>query len=212
MGPIEIEEHEPVFHADWEKRVFAFNMATGPLRLWNLDMKRQMIEALQPPGWYLNAQYYERWLAGITELLKEHKLLSDQELESGKASRVITDVAPLTPDKVVPFMKRGNSARIQADIPAKFRPGDRVITKNIHPRTHTRLPRYARGKTGMVQRDHGVFIFPDTHAINGDKKPQHVYAVAFAAQELWGESASPLDKVCIDLWDDYLEPAESNQP
>ncbi len=206
MGPIEIEENEPVFHAEWEKRVFAFNMATGPLRLWNLDMKRQMVES-QPPGWYLNAAYYERWLEGMIRLLKERNLLNDEELATGKPLLDIPEIGPaLAPGQVEPFMKRGNSARIDADIPAGFHPGDRIFTRNIHPRTHTRLPRYARGKHGIIERDHGVFLFPDTHAQSGDKKPQHVYAVAFTARELWGETASAVDRVFIDLWEDYLEP------
>jgi len=208
MGPVEIEENEPVFHAEWEKRVFAFNMATGPLRLWNLDMKRQAVENLRPPGWYLNAAYYERWLEGMIKLLKERNLISDEELATAKAQLDIPEIGPpLAPGQVEPFMRHGNSARVDADIEAGFRPGDRVLTRNIHPRTHTRLPRYARDKHGLVERDHGVFIFPDTHAQSGDPKPQHVYAVAFTARELWGEEASPADKIYIDLWEDYLVPA-----
>jgi len=82
-----------------------------------------------------------------------------------------------------------------------------VRTRNMHPTGHTRLPRYARDKHGTVDRDHGVYVFPDTAASSGDEKPQHVYSIRFAAPELWGEQASPRDAVYIDLWDDYLEPA-----
>jgi nitrile hydratase len=96
---------------------------------------------------------------------------------------------------------------MEDDVPAKFRPGDRVIARNIHPTGHTRLPRYARGRRGVIERDHGVFVFPDTNAIGLGKKPQHVYSVRFAARELWGPQASPRDGVFVDLWDDHLEPA-----
>jgi hypothetical protein len=75
----------------------------------------------------------------------------------------------------------------------------------MNPAGHTRLPRYARAKRGTIVRDHGVYDFPDTAAHGLGTKRQHVYAVRFAAQELWGESASRRDSVHLDLWDDYLE-------
>ena len=95
------------------------------------------------------------------------------------------------------------------DVPAtaSFRVGQRVRARNIHPVGHTRLPRYARGKFGVIDRDHGVFVFPDTNAHYLGEKPQHVYAVRFAARELWGEQASQKDSVYVDLWDDYLDAA-----
>jgi nitrile hydratase len=85
--------------------------------------------------------------------------------------------------------------------------GQRVRARNINPVGHTRLPRYARGKTGTVERDHGVYVLPDTNAHFLGEKPQHVYSVRFTARELWGEQASPRDSVYLDMWDDYLEPA-----
>ena len=114
----------------------------------------------------------------------------------------------LRADKVTETLRRGGSARVDADVPARFAPGDRVVTRNINPLGHTRLPRYARGRQGVIDRDHGVFIFPDTHASTGDPKPQHCYSVRFTARELWGEGASPSNKIYIDLWDDYLDPAD----
>ena len=70
-----------------------------------------------------------------------------------------------------------------------FKVGQRVRARNIHPTGHTRLPRYARGKTGVVVRDHGVYVFPDTNAHFQGEKRQHVYSVRFTARELWGEQA-----------------------
>jgi len=77
----------------------------------------------------------------------------------------------------------------------------------MHPVGHTRLPRYARGKTGTVARDRGVFVFPDSNAHFLGERPQHVYSVRVAARDLWGEQAAAKDSVCVDLWDDYLESA-----
>jgi nitrile hydratase len=92
---------------------------------------------------------------------------------------------------------------------AKFRPGDRVVVRDLNPLGHTRAPRYVRGRRGIVDRDHGVFIYPDSHAADGERNPQHCYSVRFAATELWGGQASPRDHVHVDLWDDYLDPVAS---
>ena len=207
MGPVEVEDHEPVFHAEWERRVFAINMATGPLGLWNLDMKRQATERMSPPGRYLNAPYYERWLESFIGLFKEHGILSEEELSCGEVQiKSLPELpAAVSPQQAIAAMQRGNPARLDEAVAPKFSVGDRIRTKNINPPTHTRLPRYARDKQGVIDRDHGVFIFPDTHSQNWDKKPQHVYSVRFTMRELWGEDASAGDTVMIDLWDDYME-------
>jgi len=116
-------------------------------------------------------------------------------------------MAVLTAEMVQTACSTGSSCRVDQDIPPLFKPGDRVVAKNLHPTTHTRLPRYVRGKRGIIDRDYGVFVFPDTNAHGRGEKPQHVYSVRFAARELWGDAASPRDCVHVNMWDDYLEPA-----
>ena len=113
----------------------------------------------------------------------------------------------LTKERVAEVLRRGDDFRVDEDIAPRFRPGNRVRARNIHPAGHTRLPRYARGREGVVERDHGVFIFPDAHAHGEGKKPQHLYCVRFAARELWGPETNERDFVYIDMWDDYLDPA-----
>ena len=81
--------------------------------------------------------------------------------------------------------------------------------RNLNPSGHTRLPRYVRGKAGVIARDWGVFVFPDTNAHHAGTKPQHCYSVAFDARELWGKPANGRERVYIDLWEDYLEPIAS---
>ncbi len=208
MGPVLREETGPVFHGDWEGRVLAMFLASSAWRRWNIDMGRFARENV-PAVDYLSRSYYEIWLHGLETLLVEKELLTRAEIEAARAgahAEKVTD-PPLTPDKVAGVLARGGSARVDADISPKFGIGDSVRAINRHPREHTRAPRYIRGHTGIVERDHGVFIFPDTHAADGTQKPQHVYAVRFAATELWGGDASPRDSVTVDLWDDYLEPA-----
>jgi len=102
---------------------------------------------------------------------------------------------------------RSRGARVDEEVPAKFKVGERVLTRNIHPIGHTRLPRYARARRGTIARDHGVFIFPDIHALGEGTKPQHLYSVHFAARELWGPEKSQRDGIYLDLWDDYLDRA-----
>jgi nitrile hydratase beta subunit len=206
MGAVEIEKSEPVFHAEWEKRVFAMNVAAGYAVKWNIDMGRYAREQM-PPAEYLATGYYDHWLFGLEKLLVDLGAVTRKELETGRAEKTAAGATPLRAGNVATFVaNRKAAARVDDDVSARFKPGDRVLTHNEHPIGHTRLPRYARGKHGVIDRDHGVFVFPDTNAMTRDKKPQHCYAVRFRAQELWGASASPRDSVYVDLWDDHLEP------
>jgi nitrile hydratase subunit beta len=207
MGPILYEKNEPVFHERWEARMFALNRGMGAWRKWNLDASRFQREQI-PPAEYLRMSYYEKWLAGLAELMVKTDLVTREEIESGTPSPGSPkQVPPLTVDKVLPGIARGAPASRDVPAIAHFHTGQGVRARNINPDGHTRLPRYARGKFGTIERDHGVFVFPDTDALFLGEKPQHLYSVRFSARELWGDRAAPQDSVYIDLWDDYLEPA-----
>jgi nitrile hydratase subunit beta len=206
MGPVVIEPDEPVFHAQWEARVLALQLACNFLGRWNIDMARYARERI-PPAEYLAATYYEKWLRGLETLLVEQGLVTREELETGHGESEATGVAALQASGVALYLRNRRHARLDDAVPPKFKRGDPVLTHNDHPVGHTRLPRYARGRRGVVDRDHGVFIFADTHAMARDKKPQHCYSVRFAARELWGAGASARDSVYVDLWDDHLDPA-----
>ena len=206
MGSVEIEKNEPVFHAPWERRVFAMNIAAGYAVRWNIDMGRHAREQM-PPAEYLATGYYEHWLFGLEKLLVDLGAVTSAELATGRAQAKAGGASVLRPSDVPAFVGNRRGARLDDEVLPKFKAGDRVLTHNDHPLGHTRLPRYARGKRGVIERDHGVFVFADTNAMRRDKKPQHCYSVRFAAQELWGSQASPRDSVYIDLWDDHLEPA-----
>lgn len=208
MGPVEPEENEPVFHTEWERRAFALNIAMGAWGSWNLDMSRFAREDA-PAAEYLRRSYYETWLVGLEKLLIEKGLVTRGEIEAALGGEHAERVSEprLTAERVWPALSKGATARIDEDIAPEFAVGDRVRVRNRHPLGHTRAPRYVRGHIGVIERDHGVFIFPDSHAANGTKTPQHVYAVRFTAEELWGEDAAARDSVYVDLWDDYLDPA-----
>jgi nitrile hydratase subunit beta len=208
FGPInaESEAGEPVFHADWEKRVFGLSRAASALGQWNIDMSRQARERQHPVD-YLRHSYYENWLAGLEKLLMEAGLVTAEELASGKADQSVAEEIRkrlLRPDQVAVSLARGSSTAMAVDAPPRFRPGDRVRAVNRHPSGHTREPRYLRGRIGVIHEHHGAHVFPDLSA-KGIKAGQHLYSVRFEASELWGENANRNGAVYIDLWEDYLE-------
>ncbi len=205
MGPIELERDEPVFHERWEARVFAMARAMGAWRKWNIDASRYQRELIPAPE-YLRMSYYEKWLAGLEQLLVSKGLVSSVELASGRVSAGASKSSPALPaDKVPSLLARGSPADRQAGAGPRYAVGQRVRTRNINPYGHTRLPRYARAKQGTIDRIHGVFVFPDTNALFQGEHPQHLYSVRFTAHELWGESATTQDAVYIDLWESYFE-------
>ena len=202
MGPIEIEPNEPVFHEPWEGRVFAlFRGVSRWAQGRNWPHFRFALESI-PAADYLRMSYYERWFTVLVDRLVGSDLVTEEELESGRAD----------PNRPRPRLLQDEprpSGRLDAEVRPGFQPGQQVRARNLHPRGHTRLPRYTRGKQGTVFSDRGVFALQDTDE-NGqflDLRPQHVYTVRFAARELWGEQASTRDAVYVELWEDYLEPA-----
>ena len=207
MGSVQEQKDEPVFHEQWEGRVFALRRAMGAWRKWNIDVTRHEVE-LVPPADYLRMSYYERQFAAFLVLLAKVGFITPKELDAGKPAQGTPVAAPaLTVEKANLLTAKGAPTSRDVPVAPRFQIGQRVRARNINPVGHTRLPRYARGKLGVIGRDHGVFVFPDTNAHYLGEKPQHVYSVRFAARELWGQQAAQQDSVYLDLWDDYLDPA-----
>jgi nitrile hydratase len=204
LGPITPEPDEPVFHHEWEARVHAMTVAS-PTR-GNIDAGRHQRELIPGPE-YLAMSYYEKWFRSLTELLLKHGLVTPQELASGRADPAAPKATPrLAADAVTAAMTSPGSY-IREAAPPQFKVGDRVRARNIHPSGHTRLPRYVRGRTGVVSARHGAHVFPDANAHGRGEDPQPLYTVRFAATELWGPDANPRDSISLDLWEPYLEPA-----
>jgi nitrile hydratase beta subunit len=198
FGPIERETGEPVFHAEWERRMFALAFGIAHAASFSDDHFRQEIERV-PPAEYLKSRYYELWYRSHCALLKQRGILD--------AARPEGLNPPLRAEQVSEAIAAGASTRMPAEgIVARFAVGDRVMTRKVNPVGHTRLPRYARGKPGVIHADRGVFSFADSNARGDGPCPQHVYTVAFAGEVLWGDSGRK-DTVCLDLWDGYLDPA-----
>lgn len=197
LGPIAPEQDEPVFHAPWEGRAVGLALAAWA---WNADAWRHAQERI--PGLdYLRMSYYERWTTALETLLVETGLVSRQEIEARQAAAGVPSVAPPPPAVPEPL------PAVQDGAPPHFALGEAVRARNINPTGHTRLPRYARGRPGVITADHGAHVFPDANAHGLGKQPQRLYQVQFAAQDLWGAAARADDAVFIDLWESYLVPA-----
>ena len=207
FGRVRPEPDEPVFHADWEKRVLAMTLAIGAAGAWNIDMSRHAREN-RPPHHYLAMSYYEIWLAGLTALLLAHDFITQDELQDGSAHKPPRPVrGVLKADDVARILAKGGPCDRPEVSPPAFKEGDRVRAKRSSPTGHTRLPRYARGASGTIHRINGTFVFPDGNAAGRGEQPQPCYSVKFAARDLWGADADPKHVVYVDLWESYLEPA-----
>jgi len=207
FGKVEAEKNEPVFHAAWEGRCLALNRAMGAIGAWTIDEGRAGIEEL-PPDVYLASSYYGKWALRLHNMVIARGLAGADELAAGHARREAKPLPrKLTAADVPGTLTRGSFGR-PAPAPARFAVGDRVRTKNIHPPTHTRLPRYARGHVGVVEAIRGCHVFPDSTTVGGGENPQWLYTVVFDARELFGEAADPTLKVSIEAFEPYLENAQ----
>jgi nitrile hydratase beta subunit len=206
FGPVVPEPDEPVFHARWEGRVYALTRAMGFAGLWNIDMSRAT-QARLPAPVYLSVSYYKRWMLGLEQLLLKHELIEPEEIAAGHmlhAGKLLK--RRLAAAAVDGTLSRGSFSR-PAQAPARFVVGARIRTRNFHPETHTRLPRYARGRFGVIERIQGCHVFPDSVTTGAGEDPQWLYTVRFEGHELWGESADPKLTVSIEAFEPYLEPA-----
>lgn len=207
LGPVAPEAGEPLFHAPWEARALGLTLAAGALGRWTLDESRHARECLPWPV-YLSASYYATWIRGLEALLLRHGLVTPAELAAPDSA----EDAPPHPRRMaaaaVPgILSRGSPYDRPVTTPPRFRPGDRVRTRNLQPEGHCRLPGYVRSRTGTVEAEHGGFVLPDAHAHGRGEAPERLYTVVFAGPELWGAGTDPRLTVSVDAWESYLEPA-----
>jgi nitrile hydratase subunit beta len=207
FGPVRPERDEPIFHQAWERRAFGLVMAMGATGEWTLDARRFSRESL-PPAEYYAASYYEIWIKGLIRdlladgLVSVHELFGDQPPEPGKPVKRVVAAGD-----VDAILAAGTPYDRPATAPARFGEGDALRVRNDHPATHTRAPRYVRGRVGRVVAVRGVFVYPDSSAHGGGEDPHWLYTLRFSATELWGSAADAASSVMVDLFEPYLEPA-----
>jgi nitrile hydratase len=214
FGSIEFEVDEPVFHYEWEGRVFAMNWALLAALGMSLDAGRSGVERL-PPADYLNLPYFGRWFSALCASFVESGLFTEEQMALIQRGEMLDmpaivgegDDTALHTRSGLDLAINGNPPQRSIEAHPAFEIGDSVRCRNIHTPTHTRAPRYVRGHVGVVTADRGGHVYPDSNAIGLGENPCRLYAVRFTAQELWGEPANAKDSVTLDLWEPYLEPA-----
>jgi nitrile hydratase len=201
-GPVIREPPGELFHAAWEKTALAVTVAMGAAGGWSIDMSRSARETLPD---YASLSYYQIWIAALEKLLLERGLVSADELDAGRMLHPAQPVKRvLRASEVAPLLAQGSPTLRPVSAPARFAVGHRVRTRAGETDHHTRLPRYARGKTGRIEAVRGVHVFADTNAQGLGEQPQWLYTVVFDALELWGSTLA--SSVSIDAWESYLEP------
>ena len=206
------DENGPVFPKDWHGRALAVTLACGSLGQWNIDISRHAREQLSPQD-YTRFSYYEKWMAGLADLLVETGVLTQEDLtgEGPDGPHPLADRA-MKPEAVKQTLVNGGPADRDSNIAPLFEPGQAVRTvrpagNRLVDGGHTRLPAYATGATGRIVRLHGSHVLPDSSAHRLGEAPEPLYAVAFPAAELWTDPEHPGDEVVLDLWQSYLDPA-----
>ncbi|MEZ5873189.1 MAG: nitrile hydratase subunit beta [Nitratireductor sp.] len=202
-GPVLPEENEPLFHADWERAALALTVGMGFTGMWNIDLSRSARETL-PPVQYLSSSYYQIWLAALEKLMLERSMVTAGELETGLMQTPAITVKRV-PDasQMKAALASGGPCDRPAQGPALFAEGGAVTAREMNPQGHTRLPRYVRGKPGIIERVNGVHVYPDSNGAGGGEDPQWLYTVRFDASDLFGGGAT--HSVFVDCWEPYLE-------
>jgi len=204
FGPVLPEQREPAFHHDWERRAFGLTLAMAGAGLWNLDQVRAARESL-PPAQYLAHSYYQIWLDALCKLMLDRGLVTSEELADGRMRAPPARTrACLVAERVALALARGNSAQRTLEGAGRYAAGDAVRTRVVHPPSHTRLPRYCRGKRGTIVKVHGAHVFADESARGNGNAAQWLYTVRFAASELWGPDTTA-EAIHVDCWEPYLE-------
>jgi nitrile hydratase subunit beta len=202
FGPVVPENDEPVFHAEWEKRVYGLAGTLGAFDLWNLDEDRHACENV-PPDVYVQSSYYEVWLGMFEKLLVAKGVAREAELKNGRSSngRIVEPL--LKPEGVWTSQVALGSYERATKQQAMFSVGQKIRVRNMMTPHHTRLPGYLRGTVGEVVIVHGCHVFPDANALGQGENPQWLYAVRFSSDDIWGRSGN--DLIHADLWEPYLE-------
>ncbi|MEM7224947.1 MAG: nitrile hydratase subunit beta [Pseudomonadota bacterium] len=204
FGPIEVDEFERNFNTDWEARMWGVNGAMAQDRSWTLDWWRHVRELIAPND-YLTRPYFDQWMQIYAALMVDSGIATVKELARGRSDGSRPDLdPPLKAEDVLEATRKTARFDRPVDRAPAFEVGDRVVTRSHGHSGHTRLPRYAMGRPGVIQASHGAHVFPDLKA-RGKKHAEPLYSVAFQAADLWPEAAGRRDRVFLDLWESYLE-------
>ena len=204
---IDITSSNIKFKAEWEKDVFAITLALGFSGLWNLDRSRYARESLEPQD-YLQFSYFEKWLAGLINLLGENGIIKNGKESGGNLKK--SSFRILEAKNVKKLLHMGGPTKRDSTTEKKFNLGETVSVRTNNSNTkvekgHTRLPDYVKGRSGKVIAYHGSHVLPDANAHFLGESPEALYSVEFKSQDLWDKFEHVEDTVVVDLWESYLE-------
>ena len=205
------DHDEMAFHEEWQARAWAMCMCMfavwrGNPEVWTLDWFRHVRERIDPID-YLTRNYYDQWVQSLAATLIDNGTIRLQELLPGSATCETPAMADVSTQKSGSTAEKSatNRNEFNSREPA-FSVGQKVRTKISITAFHTRLPAYVRGRIGVIEAYHGSQPLADASA-RGVIKPEPLYTVAFEAAELWPEAQARRERVFVDAWESYLEPA-----
>jgi nitrile hydratase beta subunit len=202
-GSVTPEPEGESFHADWERVALAITLAMGATGTWSIDESRSVRETFPD---YHSLTYYQLWIRGLIALLERYGLVGEDEVAAGRMLHTARTVKRVLRAADVPtVLAKGAPTLRPAESTALFAVGDHVKTRSGGVDHHTRLPAYARGKSGRVAGVYGPHVFADAQAQGQGEQPQWLYNVTFTARELWGDEGDETSTVSIDAWESYLE-------
>jgi nitrile hydratase subunit beta len=206
FGPIVDKADDKPFHAEWEMRAFGMKQASAAAKSWTIDWFRHSRELTDPVD-YLTRPYFDQWLTTLAAQMIDEGYLTLDEIKAGAATFAPKPgVPPQSADAARAYVKRARSFAVGVNTPPRFALGATVRCRLDGGSGHTRLPGYVRGRAGVIHAHHGGHVFADASA-RGEERGEHLYTVSFASSDLWPEAKGSADRVFVDLWESYLEPA-----
>jgi nitrile hydratase subunit beta len=206
LGPIVDKTDDKPFHADWEMRAFGMKQSAAAAKSWTIDWFRHCRELTGPVD-YLTRPYFDQWLTTLAAQLIDEGYLTLDEIKAGASTfSPNPGLSPQSPEAARAHVKSPRSFAVNFNSAPRFALGAPVRCRLDGASGHTRLPAYVRGRAGVVHSQHGGHVLPDASA-RGEERGEHLYTVSLASSDLWPEAKGSTDRVFVDLWESYLEPA-----
>lgn len=207
FGPVAADEPVEAFHEDWEGRLVGISRAMVYPPIYHIDRFRFTRELIDPVD-YLTRPYYDQWMQIYGAFFVLAGWATVDELASGHKTADIADdhMPPPGPESVEPASRRNISFEADTHKQPRFQVGDHVRTLDHGSVSHTRLPAFARAKRAEVVAYRGVHVYPDAN-VAGERRGEPLYTVMIPHADLWPEAKGSKDKIYLDLWEPYLEPA-----
>ena len=144
LGPVHREKDEPVFHAEWEGRIYALNRAIRAWRKWSVDTDRHALEVMHPED-YLRMSYYERWLSRLEAQLVTFGLVTSARSTPASRQRARRNWSPPSRSQPRPLAESRHRSEPRAGRASVVQGGStRSRAQHASPWAHAPSPVRAR--------------------------------------------------------------------